>query len=87
MIQRAAWARPGRDRGGLQLIKGELVKINRDRLQRCVANRLTEFADRKKAKEAPAGRPAYNRNFPRKRPKSRDRPGSSRKAPERRAYA
>ena len=43
------------------------LQINRHRIQQCVADRITEFADREKPEGSPGGRPAYCRNIPQKR--------------------
>ena len=75
-----------RGRGHLQLIKDELLKVNRDRPQRCVTGQITEFTGREKPKESNAGRPAYSPDLPQKRPKSRHRFRSSQRATNRRAY-
>ena len=50
-----------RERGNLKLAKDELVKINRDRLRRCVSDRVTEFDDREIAQDAPAASAATAR--------------------------
>ena len=46
--QSAAWPHLARERGGLQIIKDELVKINRDRLRQMANDQIPEFADRQK---------------------------------------
>ena len=49
--QSAAWPHLARERGSLQIIKEELVKINRDRLRQVVNDQISEFAERQKRRE------------------------------------
>ena len=49
--QSAAWSRPARERGSLQIIKDELVMMNRDRLHQVANDQIPEFADRQKRRE------------------------------------
>ena len=64
--QSAAWTHLARERGSLQIIKDELAKINRDRLQQVVIDQVSEFNDRHKKREG--GNPGSS-NRPRARNK------------------
>ena len=72
--QGAAGEHVARGGGSLQLIKEEHVEVNRGRHQHCVTDQLTGFTDRKKPEEAPAGRSAYCRRYPRKTPQEPKQP-------------
>ena len=76
--QSAAWTHLARERGSLQIIKDELVKINRDRLHQVANDQISEFADRQKRREG--GNPGSS-NRPRARNNKRSR--SPRKSPRR----
>ena len=49
--QSAAWSHLARERGSLQTIKEELVKVNRDRLHQVVNDQVSEFSERLKRRE------------------------------------
>ena len=68
--QSAAWSHLARERGSLQIIKEELVRINRDRLHQVVNDQLSEFAERQKRREG--GTPGSS-NQPRARNNKRGR--------------
>ena len=66
-------ARPhlARERGSLQAIKDELVKINRDRLHQRVNDQISEFAGRQKGKRDGGSIPNTNRARARNRKRGR----------------
>ena len=70
-VQSVAWPHLARERGILQTIKGELVKINRDRLHQCVNDQISEFPDRRKTRREKGNYPGSNRNRARNRKKGR----------------
>ena len=76
--QSAAWTHLARERGSLQIIKDELVKVNRDRLQQVVNDQISECNDRHKKRDG--GNPGSS-NRPRARNNERSR--SPRKSPRR----
>ena len=53
-VQSSAWTQLGRERGNLQLIRGEPVKISRDRLYQ--SDQIAAFTGREKAHESHGGR-------------------------------
>ena len=68
--QSAAWSHLARERGSLQIIKEELVKINRDRLHQVVSDQISEFSERQKRRDG--GNPGSS-NRPRARNPKRGR--------------
>ena len=64
--QGAAWNHLARERGGLQITKDELVRINRGRLQQVATDQVSEFNDRYKKREG--GNPGSST-----RPRARNR--------------
>ena len=85
--QSASWSHLVRERGGLQLAKEELIKINRDRVCWRVSDQSIEFNERKKVQD---GRISNYRSGRHRRPKCppfRKRPDSSARAPKRGRYS
>ena len=68
--QSSAWSHLARERGSLQTIKEELVKVNRDRLHQVVNDQLSEFSERQKRRE---GEKAKSSTKPRARNNKRAR--------------
>ena len=86
--QSAAWPHLARERGSLQTIKDELVKVNRDRLQHVATDQVSEFNDRHMKRGG--GNPRSS-NRPRARNSRRGRsprrsPSRAKRSPRRRAY-
>ena len=79
--QSSKWPRLARDRGSRNLIREELIKLNRERLNQRVSDQLAECAERKKALGQYRGRKPSRAAPPKrgwkKRPPSRNRAGSS----------
>ena len=69
--QSAAWPHVAGERGSLQIIKDEVVKINRDRRHQCVGDQISEFAGRHKNRRG-GGYPSRS-NRPRARNRKRSR--------------
>ena len=74
--QNAAWTHLARERGSLQIIRDELVEVNRDRLEQVVNGQISEFNDRHKKRGG--GNPGSS-NRPRARNNRRSR--SPRRSP------
>ena len=80
--QSSAWYRLARERGNLRLAKDELIRINRGRLRQCVGDQMTEFNDRKKARENRGNCYQSGRYRPAKRSRGCRCQDSSARAPE-----
>ena len=75
--QSAARPHLARERGSLQTIKEELVKMNRGRLHQCVNGQISEFAGRQKGRRDGGSFPNPNRARARKRKRSRSQRGGA----------
>ena len=60
--QRATWTHFARERGDLEMIRGELAQLNRGRLQRCIYDQQREFFRRRRSSTAPISRLSKTQN-------------------------